>query len=177
MYNWVYNYLYCGAKRVSMKYIILIAFALGINLKLYANEKAFFQLIDTYVKSQKKPTLVYFDLQWCKASVESIEDKKALLKEFENCYSILIFTSDLSRNLFTDFNVDSFVDVGAYFPLRLSSFKERRKLAKIVSKYYQVKTKQYYFAPSAFNIFRNDEFYFFNYYLQGNYRNYTCKNL
>lgn len=159
-----------------MKYLILIIFTICLNTKVSANELAFFQLIEAYTKKQNKPTLVYFDLQWCKSSMETIEYKKAMLKEFEECYAILICTSDLSRNLFTDINVDSFVDVGDFFPLRLSSFKERRRLAKIVSKNYHIKTEQYYFAPSAFNVFKNNEFYFFNYYLQGNYSNYTCKS-
>jgi hypothetical protein len=159
-----------------MKYItVILTFLLLIQFSVFGNESKFLSIIQKYAQAQSKPTLVYFDLQWCQGSMETVDDKKAILKEFEGCYAILICTSDISKNLFSDIQVDSFVDIRMFFPYQLSSFKERRRLARLVKKHYDTKTLQYYFVPSAFNIFENGNFYFFNYYLPREYKKYTCK--
>lgn len=161
-----------------MRNVILSLMFIILSIKTHANETEFFHLIEKYVANSNKPVLVFYDLQWCPGSTKYVKEKEGMLKQFESCYNILFVTTNPERNAYGNVRIDSIIDLRLFFPYQLSSPKERKTLARLYSKHYHVKTKQYFHAPSAYNLLdKNKSFFFFNYYLPNNYEIKNCVNL
>lgn len=128
-------------------------------------------------RHSEKPTLVYFDLQWCGGAMSSKDSIIVLFDKLDDCYNVVLLTSSFEDSHYRSLKIDTVMNVNDFFKKGLVK-SEIKKLSKEFQRLYNRDDLPFQlFGPGSFH-FLKDATYFGsinNLYSETEKREYYCK--
>jgi len=141
-----------------MRLFLVLLFVCCTLLPTYANEK-FGLVLKEYAHRQDKPTLIFFDQRWCSENAKTLHKTVQILHEYSRCYKIVVCTTAMEAlDIYNGINVDTFIDIKAFFSKQLSTRKEWQTMAKLYDRYYSTSVSKFIFTPSYMHIIDKEKF-------------------
>lgn len=145
---------------MKLIYALIIVCSLQIFTmnKVIANEKFGLVLME-YAQRHDKPTLIFFDQRWCSENAKTLHKTVQILDEYSRCYKIVVCTTAMEAlDFYNGINVDTFIDIKAFFSKQLSTRKEWQTMAKLYDKFYSTSVSKFIFTPSYMHIIDKEKF-------------------